>query len=290
MRVRRRRGTRSSRRLTRCWSSTAATQPPRALSGAAERPPRCTPRLVAAQCAHAAVEQSDTTRTRTRTAVLHTHASCIRALTSPPLWRHCLRPRCSCELYVTCEPCIMCAAALALLRLRRVVFGCANERFGGCGSVLSVHADGVAPCGGCAPPRRGCVLCVRRSLRADDVTATGAGARGTPRRRRRRRRMRPRRCARRAACMRARRWSCCARSTCAATRTVRGAALLLRACLLLGSAGVSCSCACCSTAPKPHRTLQLELDVSALGRPREGGGGGCGAAPGEGAQGQQRTS
>jgi tRNA(Arg) A34 adenosine deaminase TadA len=54
-----------------------------------------------------------------------------------------------CELYVTCEPCIMCAAALSLLRFRRVVFGCANDRFGGCGSVLAVHAQGAAPCGGC---------------------------------------------------------------------------------------------------------------------------------------------
>eukprot|EP00937_MAST-01D_sp_MAST-1D-sp2_P005659 g5659.t1 len=44
-----------------------------------------------------------------------------------------------CELYVTCEPCIMCAGALAEARVRRVFFGCRNERFGGCGSVLSLH-------------------------------------------------------------------------------------------------------------------------------------------------------
>mmetsp|Transcript_42919 Transcript_42919/g.134686 ORF Transcript_42919/g.134686 Transcript_42919/m.134686 type:complete len:156 (-) Transcript_42919:130-597(-) len=44
-----------------------------------------------------------------------------------------------CELYVTCEPCIMCAAALGRLGVARVVFGCHNPRFGGCGSVLSVH-------------------------------------------------------------------------------------------------------------------------------------------------------
>ena len=44
-----------------------------------------------------------------------------------------------CDVYVTCEPCIMCAGALALVRVRRVVFGCRNERFGGCGSILSVH-------------------------------------------------------------------------------------------------------------------------------------------------------
>jgi tRNA(Arg) A34 adenosine deaminase TadA len=47
-----------------------------------------------------------------------------------------------CELFVTCEPCIQCAAALRQIGLRRAVFGCANDRFGGCGSVLSLHNDG----------------------------------------------------------------------------------------------------------------------------------------------------
>lgn len=44
-------------------------------------------------------------------------------------------------LYVTVEPCIMCAAALRLLRIPFVVYGCKNERFGGCGSVLDVSSD-----------------------------------------------------------------------------------------------------------------------------------------------------
>jgi len=44
-----------------------------------------------------------------------------------------------CELFVTCEPCIMCAEALALLGIRKVYFGCRNDKFGGCGSVLSRH-------------------------------------------------------------------------------------------------------------------------------------------------------
>ena len=46
-----------------------------------------------------------------------------------------------CCLYVTVEPCIMCAAALRLLGIPKVVFGCANERFGGCGSILNIHTD-----------------------------------------------------------------------------------------------------------------------------------------------------
>lgn len=44
-----------------------------------------------------------------------------------------------CDLYVTCEPCLMCAAALGRLGIRRVIFGCFNDRFGGCGSILSLH-------------------------------------------------------------------------------------------------------------------------------------------------------
>ena len=40
------------------------------------------------------------------------------------------------DLYVTVEPCIMCAAALRIVGIRRVFYGCVNERFGGCGSVL----------------------------------------------------------------------------------------------------------------------------------------------------------
>ncbi|XP_053991673.1 uncharacterized protein LOC128883394 isoform X2 [Hylaeus volcanicus] len=43
-----------------------------------------------------------------------------------------------CDLFVTCEPCIMCAVALRFLRIRHVYFGCNNEHFGGCGSVISV--------------------------------------------------------------------------------------------------------------------------------------------------------
>jgi tRNA-specific adenosine deaminase 2 len=35
----------------------------------------------------------------------------------------------------------MCAAALSQLRIGKVYFGCNNERFGGCGSVLSIHEE-----------------------------------------------------------------------------------------------------------------------------------------------------
>ena len=42
-------------------------------------------------------------------------------------------------LYVTVEPCLMCTAALRIVGIRLVVYGCANDRFGGCGSVVSLH-------------------------------------------------------------------------------------------------------------------------------------------------------
>ncbi|GMY35255.1 tRNA-specific adenosine deaminase TAD2 isoform X2 [Fagus crenata] len=44
-----------------------------------------------------------------------------------------------CYLYVTCEPCIMCASALSILGIKEVCYGCANDKFGGCGSILSLH-------------------------------------------------------------------------------------------------------------------------------------------------------
>ena len=38
-------------------------------------------------------------------------------------------------VYVNVEPCIMCAAALMKVKVKAIFYGCANEKFGGCGSV-----------------------------------------------------------------------------------------------------------------------------------------------------------
>ncbi|CAG8467051.1 9748_t:CDS:2 [Ambispora leptoticha] len=46
-----------------------------------------------------------------------------------------------CSLYVTVEPCVMCAYALRQLGIKQVYYGCANERFGGTGSVFNIHED-----------------------------------------------------------------------------------------------------------------------------------------------------
>ncbi|TCD68929.1 tRNA(adenine34) deaminase [Steccherinum ochraceum] len=50
-------------------------------------------------------------------------------------------PLCDTTLYVTVEPCIMCASALRQLGIKEVYYGCGNDRFGGCGSVLGVNSE-----------------------------------------------------------------------------------------------------------------------------------------------------
>ena len=43
-----------------------------------------------------------------------------------------------CDLYVTKEPCPMCAGALVHVRMKRVIFGCASEKDGAGGSLLQL--------------------------------------------------------------------------------------------------------------------------------------------------------
>ncbi|OCN01051.1 tRNA adenosine(34) deaminase TadA [Caproicibacter fermentans] len=53
-----------------------------------------------------------------------------RALGGWRLWQ--------CELFVTLEPCPMCAGAIINSRLRRVVFGARDPKAGSCGSVVNL--------------------------------------------------------------------------------------------------------------------------------------------------------
>lgn len=46
-----------------------------------------------------------------------------------------------CELYVTLEPCAMCAGAIFHARIARVVFGARDPKSGVCGSVLDLFAE-----------------------------------------------------------------------------------------------------------------------------------------------------
>lgn len=43
-----------------------------------------------------------------------------------------------CELYVTLEPCVMCAGAMMHARLARVVFGAPDPKTGACGSIVNL--------------------------------------------------------------------------------------------------------------------------------------------------------
>src|SRR5499425_3499727 len=43
-----------------------------------------------------------------------------------------------CDLYVTKEPCSMCAGAVVHTRIRRVIFGCADDSAGAAGSVINL--------------------------------------------------------------------------------------------------------------------------------------------------------
>jgi tRNA(adenine34) deaminase len=46
-----------------------------------------------------------------------------------------------CELYVTLEPCLMCAGAIMHARIARVVFGARDPKTGACGSVVDAFAN-----------------------------------------------------------------------------------------------------------------------------------------------------
>ena len=46
-----------------------------------------------------------------------------------------------CDLYVTLEPCPMCAGAMVNARIRRVWYGAQNPKAGCCGSVLALFQE-----------------------------------------------------------------------------------------------------------------------------------------------------
>lgn len=80
-------------------------------------------------------------------------------------------------LYVTVEPCIMCASALRQIHIGEVVYGCANERFGGCDSVLQVNQEKTGDLDGSGYPCYGgyyrdeAVLMLRKFYIRENATA-----------------------------------------------------------------------------------------------------------------------
>jgi len=65
-------------------------------------------------------------------AELEAIAEACKTLGGWRLWR--------CTLYVTLEPCPMCAGAIINARIPRVVYGAKDVRFGACGSVTDLFA------------------------------------------------------------------------------------------------------------------------------------------------------
>ncbi len=45
------------------------------------------------------------------------------------------------SIYVTCEPCLMCAGAMLQARIPRVVYGCKDPKAGAMGSLYDVSSD-----------------------------------------------------------------------------------------------------------------------------------------------------
>ncbi len=47
----------------------------------------------------------------------------------------------NCTLFCTLEPCPMCAGAAMLSRIKTIVYGAADPKFGACGSILDIPSD-----------------------------------------------------------------------------------------------------------------------------------------------------
>ncbi|NLW64898.1 MAG: nucleoside deaminase [Clostridiales bacterium] len=77
------------------------------------------------------------TREQRRSALGHAELAAIEeACNSKGDWR--LE---GCTIYVTLEPCPMCAGAIINARIPRVVFGAREENFGSCGSVIDLFSE-----------------------------------------------------------------------------------------------------------------------------------------------------
>lgn len=46
-----------------------------------------------------------------------------------------------CAMYVTIEPCSMCAGALVLARMKRIYYGASDPKAGACGSVVNISQN-----------------------------------------------------------------------------------------------------------------------------------------------------
>lgn len=88
-----------------------------------------------------------------------------------------------CTLFVTAEPCPMCAGALVLARIARLVYGCADPRAGACGTLYDIVRDSRLNhrCSVTAGVRGGeCAALLHEYFRARRKEATGTADPGSP--------------------------------------------------------------------------------------------------------------
>jgi len=77
-------------------------------------------------------------RERKQDATLHAEMTAIkRCCKKLGLWR-----LYGCTIYVTLEPCAMCAGAIVLARLDRLVFGASDPKSGACGTLFDIPGSG----------------------------------------------------------------------------------------------------------------------------------------------------
>ena len=83
------------------------------------------------------IGKGQNTRERTRSALGHAELNAIdEACRSLGDWR-----LFDCTIYVTLEPCPMCAGAIINARIPCVVFGAREENLGSCGSVIDLFSE-----------------------------------------------------------------------------------------------------------------------------------------------------
>ena len=114
-------------------SSCASRSPPRPKRASAARS-----RSVQSSSLMARSSAADSTPRSPRTIRAHTpkSARCARRRRTLDNYR---LP--GCDLYVTLEPCAMCAGAIMQARIRRLVFGAADPKTGACGGVVDLFAE-----------------------------------------------------------------------------------------------------------------------------------------------------
>lgn len=92
---------------------------------------------VIAEASGKIIGRGQNTRERSRSALGHAELSAIdEACRARGDWR-----LGGCTLFVTLEPCPMCAGAILNARVSRIVYGAREARFGSCGSVIDLFSE-----------------------------------------------------------------------------------------------------------------------------------------------------